>query len=83
MQEVAELQERYMRAAGGPGASPSGTRGELGHGPARRQLEAPHHFRFFSRCLFVVLFSCVFFPSSSLANLAASASAQADKSKRV
>lgn len=73
VQEGAELRQR------------SGTRGQLGHGPARRQLEAPHHFRLFFplACLFVALLLCLLFvlfiPSCLLANLTASASAQAAK----
>lgn len=78
VQEGAELRQR------------SGTRGQLGHGPARRQLEAPHHFRLFFplACLFVALLLCLFLwvllfvlfiPSCLLANLTASASAQAAK----
>lgn len=64
MQDGAELQ---ARAAAAPPPSPSGARGELGHGPARRQLEAPHHFRlffFFFPCLFVcgVVFVGIFSP---------------------
>lgn len=64
MQEGAELRQRYMRAAGGPTAFPVGNTGELGHGPARRQLEAPHHFRLFFPLahLFAVLFSWLFSP---------------------
>lgn len=45
VQEGAELRQR------------SGTRGQLGHGPARRQLEAPHHFRLFFPLL-VCLWRC-------------------------
>lgn len=85
VQEGAELRQRYRRAAGGPTAFPVGNTGRARPRPRTAAAGGTASFSsFFSPCSFVcgVVF-VVIFPSSSLANPFASASAQADKRKRV